>query len=889
MNSLSDLSFGNPAVVSSVNFHVKGTFTIDIQAKIRNCDFIVDGDATIVVSNGNVQIRFSDFSSCDDEMWNGLSLTANAGLLFNCSSIRDAEYGIRLYYHNRLAMEHSLFEDNYIGVYAPALPGNSLLTQYIHGCTFQTNLGLKDPGHEGMNSTLDDRGHAGIFVASVGYLPLGTVYGKQTECFGVEPDPDDVLNHFEDLHSGIIAYNTSLDIERTTFKDIMHTAINGNNMANGEVDDCIYADGRKGLYYLKQTGLGTTILSMDNCQNGVQTNGLSQAQIAENKMTTPKTGFILSRGMGGQFFIHDNVMDVGISGVIANDNLNLNAMYLNNLQIGLQDWGYDLGPRVGVATFFGPGNEFRLTESHIEVDAGEDIIHRGTLCWNTFGSTIQDVTVEESSSHQSFLGMSFEQANAGFVHNNVITGVSSTSAARGIDVNNSWGTAYTCNTIDDTGFGLFMDLNCDYSPVVQNYFHEHETGLQYNAGASNGPRQINVGNQWLGTAYTNAAAYNEVNNFLIMASGYDVHDEDMPWFPDPIVQNGDWFYFDNTLDEPEIDCADLGNLTPEHDNSYLLAVIDTSEYPDIDFKIGRQFWAQWHLYGALMEGSVTTTDSDVLNWVDATEEEPIGELYAVFLSAHSLLSGYSTLLASIESNLEDQTILTHRYLAKQEEYVAIIDTLSAGIDDSLAIILTDLNNVVAAGEGLRHVADSVMALEVADLISALSGITCASILDSNLQRVLFIQLNSIHSDKDTLTNSQRGNLYGIADQCALVGGPGVSLARTLLKIYGEEESWSALSGCTMPVQETGLDQLPLNSNDISILPNPVDGHIQIIASEVPIVAYTLFGLDGRVISTASFAPTFSHEFDMPSMASGTYVIRITDSEGIQVVKKVMRK
>lgn len=325
---LSDVT-GLTYPISGVSFHIKGSFTIDIDVSFEGCTFILDEGSLITIDDEVfASFRNSTLNSCDNGMWWGVFLRDQSGIRFDCSQIKDSYYGIYLWTKNRIAIANSLFENNYIGLTAPYIANNYAFQRYFTGNIFRTNGTLKTSPDEELAFTSDGRGYAGIHIDGLGIFPVKGGLSNLVTCTSMSYQSE---NHFENLHSGIIAYRTSLDVSKTTFKDIMHSAIDGNNMGIEEVDDCIYANGQGGLYYLRQLGLGKTNsnLTIDNCQTGIQTNGLVSFHSHQNKMTTPKNGFVVANGLAGATYVNNNDMTAGVYGFLAN----MNQKYCGNAMV----------------------------------------------------------------------------------------------------------------------------------------------------------------------------------------------------------------------------------------------------------------------------------------------------------------------------------------------------------------------------------------------------------------------------------------------------------------------------------------------------------------------------------------------------------------------------
>lgn len=540
---------------------------------------------------------------------------------------------------------------------------------------------------------------------------------------------------------------------------------------------------------------------------------------------------------------------------------------------------------------FGPNNGSLFFNNTITFEESDHMVHRGIDSWFNQGMNIYDVTIELEDKIENFYGFHLLNSPTNTIESTYTKGYTTDgwdSWSAGINVEGSWGANIWCNSMSDLNWGLFMTNNCDFSPVVNNYFRDHGTGMLYNFAASNAPRQVNVGNQWDGYFDSYAASNPETDVTLVTMSGYDVHTDQLPYYPDPLNQIGDWFYEDIALSTPDILCTELGTWAPESDDTYLQMIVTDSLYPNVDFKDGRQFWAQWHLYAALTEDVVNTTHASVTAWYSAMQTASLGELYDIYQESKKPLVAYQSILDDINTNISEKQVLADDILRIQDKYETTHDSLWSGIHDSIEIVVDAAYLVISDGVALRKTIDSLHDLTITGLKSVLASISCQSVLDSNIQRVLSIQLNSINRGVDTLTSNQISALEAIANQCSHEGGPGVSLARGLLMTMTGYDEWDDLDICYPPAPFASNTASPV-SLPLKIQPNPFSDQITItIQSEEEIALIRVFSILGIQLYSAESIGSKVKSIPLDYLPQGTYFLEVVGSNGSRTVEMITR-
>ncbi len=133
---------------------------------------------------------------------------------------------------------------------------------------------------------------------------------------------------------------------------------------------------------------------------------------------------------------------------------------------------------------------------------------------------------------------------------------------------------------------------------------------------------------------------------------------------------------------------------------------------------------------------------------------------------------------------------------------------------------------------------------------------------------------------DSLTESARTTLTGIANQCPLDGGDAVFQARAMLEpaLYADAENCVPVAEREARVPESR----PAKEAGISVCPNPSSGWLTLLSEQVCTADCIgqLSVLDSRGAAVFSLPVDLSlrtQQIDLRSFPSGIYLVRITQN------------
>lgn len=213
--------------VINKTFYINGTFTVDQNLQLENCDVFLGADAKIVLNPGKRLIVHNSHLRACDLMWDGIYVSySNSFVEVRTSIIEDGKNAVVSENGGGHSIRSSLFNKNLISVIArnysgifPTVPVATQITGNSFSCRDYSGLSL---------ATLLAINMAGTYDT----YPLSTLNGPYTgerSDIGCEISnitnattiySIDYYNIFDYLNTGIYSYRSNLMVLRNTFKNI---------------------------------------------------------------------------------------------------------------------------------------------------------------------------------------------------------------------------------------------------------------------------------------------------------------------------------------------------------------------------------------------------------------------------------------------------------------------------------------------------------------------------------------------------------------------------------------------------------------------------------------------------------------------------------------------
>lgn len=438
------------------------------------------------------------------ELWRGISVENQGIITIKNGNIEDALYAVEVQSRCLVKIDATTFNRNYIGILIPPNPlGNSILIGTFNDNIFDCTSPML-PGYSGQKD------YAGLPLVS-GPKSYAGMEMHQQSAFVIPTNPA-LQNTFRNLRNGIVAFRSTLNIQRTAFINILPTLISPTPIeGNG-----VYADG---------TGVGNGVViigfgfgfgatpSFDNCRNGITSIG-NKLRVAKNNMINiQNTAVEIS---GSQYLaaaitsnsiqslwagirsllnepftldINANTINVGAAGspadvraidVQGSGNINTStSIALNKIDIFRQGWGINMQAHFGGALC--DINTNKIYFDFVNPSSFDRIGINLNGCRNLLVRCNEIKPLAPGTAHKANL-----------------------SALVVADTRNS---VYSCNLMSRTEYGATFAGDCSGGTAFRgNQFRTHYVGLMYYQGTAM-PAQANQGNRWYGnyTGGPNAA------------------------------------------------------------------------------------------------------------------------------------------------------------------------------------------------------------------------------------------------------------------------------------------------------------------------------------------------------------------------------------------------
>lgn len=173
------------------------------------------------------------------------------------------------------------------------------------------------------------------------------------------------------------------------------------------------------------------------------------------------------------------------------------------------------------------------------------------------------------------------------------------------------------------------------------------------------------------------------------------------------------------------------------------------------------------------------------------------------------------------------------------------------------------------------------------LIAANASIQAGNILEQNLKTVNDLYLRTVLSDIHTLTTEQFEAVREVAEQCPLIGGKSVYMARVL---YNLVESRTFDDELICSTGEERQAKLAVRSKPgVRLYPNPANGQVNLVfgASQQDVMCQ-LFSTDGRMVWQGRFEqPGLQVSLDLSGIPPGVYYCKVVALSGVLGAVKVL--
>lgn len=901
-------------VLNQNTFYTNVTGTILIRGSIyidnnyvlifENCPNILVGPgARIIIKTGEVAYINSHIRNGCGVMWQGHILKGApnngiSGIKFIDGSIaEDAMFMVDARENAAVKVEQvgsqprNRFLNNYTTFYVPpapsALPINAVDFNPFEGFEIDGSGGLSLATYHGQ-PPIGPVPYAGIWLNDQFYLETdnSNLNTKMT---------------FNNLNAGIVARRANLYIKRCEF-----TNITGHNYYSGVYNGTTFGTGIScvngwGGFSVTQIGFGSasnSLTSFHTVRTGIYTEH-TRTDISSNKMELMSTGIHVTRNSFSfttsiaNNYIHCQWPDGRIYGIRALFNDQTNNLDISQNEIDLYADPVE-GPNIGIEL-----EEFNQMPNTTTVKSNK--IHmRG----NTYGIHARNTNVTLISNNESII-YDFNSAKRGInlincirqrIIENYCHGLTNNYAnagtvfSYGIYTNNSPRGTYVCNTTEILRRGIYFQNNCDQTDFRTNIMGRSSRGLLLSSNAIIG-LQPDKGNKWpagpSGYFNGNGAAN---NNILNTGASAFYTPASYVFTPNPIPGFG-WFN-NNTAIPPEClpndPLPDLSGDEPTPGDSLIVE-------DELEYEYEAEEWQnKMTVYEKGLDEPAFMNSAFLIEQFFMENENTSIGLNAAFKKQLHELSSYCT------AEMDALSILIGQLAAEMKQLIFHDSLLYAGgltstqmeqlktekdsIIDLIKLMTIDFNDIETLFRACLN--NSINGMQTAAL-----GLPDNMVYESNLKQAAEIYLTYLLTGLIPYPSIQ--SLYSIALQCNSEGGPGVELARGLIKVFNNQFDFDDEQLCVASSRWISNDEIEeIERSDLS---SPysltvVDDLLTVISSDEHSVMESVFITDvsGRTLDIKTSAGAGYPVFNISGLAKGYYVVTIKGKEQFLHTLKFIR-
>jgi nitrous oxidase accessory protein NosD len=874
---------------------ISGTLTIDVPSYGFFSNTIIIGQsARIEINPGSkLYISNSHIQGCD-YLWDRILVNSGAVVTLRGCTVEDGLVAVEARNKSTVLMLGATFDNNYLGLWIPPIDAEQNLegVSTVRDCVFSCTEQALKPMDE-QTPAPAEISFAGIEIHNL-VVPLVIPGPFPDNSQGLSPG-----NRFDGMLNGIIAENSHLAVAGARFSNILRDA-------NEEHGFGIRATGNAEGRLLKQTGLGLTsgvsTPSFENCAVAISVKGAS-ADISGNYMKNVDTGVLLENCPAEILSVKNNFIDCNRMGIgsVMNSAAAEVAIEFNKIILGAAD----VNAQAGISIEDNPAVQAQnasVGRNEITVANGR----YGILLQSARRWIIRDNIIDLQNAGSAAIAAAGSQTCR--ISCNVATATLQSGNA-GIHAENTTGTAFQCNQVEEMATGIEFFGTCTGTDLAGNHFAYNDIGLHLNYAVFN--QQHHRGNTWLENSFgTNGARFDFIDfNEVVNAQFFvDQNDETglpngfvlMP--PNPFPGIGDWFIHQegNTfacgiLPDCEIDTNESEGGVTETDIYVAGGEVG---------HVVKRWIAEKDLYRKLAnDPSLAGSHQGLSDFYDANENGVIGSFYDVSVSTNNLYRADSASLVQIQAGLDQMTelILDAVQIEQQLENASGQDSLDLigqkeYIFEQIDTLALDRREIMALIKANRVTA--------APYVQSLNqGISTTSLHESLEWTVNDIYLGTVAAGIDTFSQAQVSDLLSIAYKCPMIGGDAVYTARSL---YALIDPWQVFDDDILcggsalaydPAHAVPAEMNPASGHadglDVAaVFPNPGWGSIIVVFNRTVVEQDLLaewVNLFGRVTHTERIPAGDRHYIlDASTLQAGLYILRVrTPGVAVQTFKIII--
>jgi PKD repeat protein len=844
---------------------------------LRNVHFNVS-EGVVLVVHGGVTLTLDNcvFEACGN-MWKGIVIEKDAVLNVTDCHINDAEYAIYAKDGSRLIVKGSYFKNDVVGIKSEPNDAGSIndISFQVTGCEFVRSGSL-----HGLYIGQSPHGE---------YPKAGIEFNNMNGWIG---NDENETNFFHNLNCGIIAHNSSLEIQNCKFTSIHNEefytdAYMGSAIASTGEDmnfwACIHP-------YVEQLPASPTFFQCDYGFYG----DLGKFRIRDCYMDQMETGIYQTRcAVSGGINITDCFITASQAGILLEENEGSGGILIFGNTITAT--GSD-GKCISAYESGSGENNLEIRQNNFSCAGSLSAIEL-INCYdpNIYSNLIQ----EASPGREGFVGIDLNGCESPNVSCNTIAGLDAdeTHGSSAINFNLTTGGTLLCNVVDNTTEGIAF-----YGPspthILGNEMNNHFEGLYLNDNAVISD-QDHHGNRWLGDFSSGYGANNE--NYT--GSGLDdskfaVHcTTGASCIYNPVVPSYDDSWFDVQTGFTPYSCAAItaadceGQSAGSGERSSLELSSSLDYHIAEDYPLSAVYMhetksiAKQYLYDKLTHlPSLRTEGSSLASFYRVNSEISIGRLQQVKDAIRELnhfSSDYSNQLDSLNNGMQlisdTIAILDYLTLSHPAEASQYYQHQSALRMRATALQTTALS--------LRVQMERLKTNSAANILYANAAIAPVEIPEQNEKIINEVYLQTIGSGIYSLEEYLAESVLAVAEQCPYSGGKSVYRARALYRLYDSQKQFNDEFAC----KSTSSNQQGVRTNEINLVPNPAAERVAVYySSSQGVCNLQILELTGKLIKNVSLpCDKKVYEFSVYELTEGIYFVSVSNNDHLIGRKKLI--
>ena len=481
-------NYSASAINQTTCIAIAGTLEIDANFSLNGKDFIMQPGAEIRIKNGfNLDLFNCNIKGCL-QMWKSITIEDGGSLRMVGTTVEDAQYAVQALDGSSIGIANNKFYDNYIGLFIDGTNTSGTNGQVtllgasanINSNEFYHINGLI-PAYDNQSPLPEERTHAGIFLKNVDNIDIGSTINPFTP------------NTFFHIKNGILMDHATAEIHNNNIAEL-----GGTEIADFPYDICGY-----GIYLNNDSEAFIANNDINIFFIGIRADGSDLTVTNNNDISTTIRCIQVTDPLQKNIEISHNQLASENRAILVENADPAEWINIEDNDITMSELGhYTIGSieLTNCNSDEPEAGNYRVLNNDIAVNA----LNSGIEVFNSSGWLVQGNTIVSGIPNYFTTGIRLFGSSKCQVRQNTMTGVGvqdgcqnsiSTLTSRAILVENTGGSLYCCNIMDETTLGMSFKGACGKSNIRRNQFYTHQHGIHYTQGTITNT-QLYHGNKW---------------------------------------------------------------------------------------------------------------------------------------------------------------------------------------------------------------------------------------------------------------------------------------------------------------------------------------------------------------------------------------------------------